>query len=252
MDARNFLTFALFAALASAQNIDSLSHWEWRNLGPATIGGRISDIDASPADPNRIYVAAGSGGLFRSTNGGTTWQSIFDQERTISIGGISVDPNRPNTVWVGTGEANLRNSVSFGDGVYVTRDAGRTWANVGLKETQTISRIVVDPIDSNSVYVAAVGHTFGSNTDRGVFITRDGGKTWAKTLYVDDAHGASDLDIDPSNPNILYAAMWHFDRKPWTFESGSEKGGVFRSTDGGRTWIKLTNGLPKLITGESA
>jgi photosystem II stability/assembly factor-like uncharacterized protein len=241
---RAAILFSL-SILASAQSVDSFAKWEWRNLGPATMGGRISDIDASPSDPNHIYVAAGSGGLFRTTNGGTTWTSIFDRQTTISIGGIAIDPRNPDTVWVGTGEANLRNSVSFGDGVYVTRDAGRTWTSAGLKDTQTISRILVDPVNSETVYVAAVGHAFGPNPERGVFITRDGGKNWSKTLYIDDQHGASDLDINPSDPNILYAAMWHFDRKPWTFESGSENGGVFRSNDGGRTWTKLTNGLPK-------
>ena len=185
--------------------------------------------------------------MFRTINGGTTWASIFDHQSTISIGGIALDPRNADTVWVGTGEANLRNSVSFGDGVYLTRDGGRTWMNPGLKDTQTISRILVDPVSSDTVYVAAVGHSFGPNPERGVFLTRDGGKTWSKTLYIDDAHGASDLDINPANPSILYAGMWHFDRKPWTFESGSEKGGLFRSADGGRTWTKLTNGLPKLM-----
>jgi photosystem II stability/assembly factor-like uncharacterized protein len=245
VDARSvFLTISL-AAVSFAQDVRSFSRLEWRNLGPATMGGRVSDIDGSSADPNLLYVAAGSGGLFRSGNGGTTWQSIFDRQSTISIGGIAVDPRNSDTVWVGTGEANLRNSVSFGDGVYVTRDAGRTWTNTGLKDTQTISRVLVDPANSSTVYVAAVGHAFGPNAERGVFVTRDAGKTWAKTLYIDDAHGASDLDV--GNDNVLYAAMWHFDRKPWTFESGSDKGGVSRSTDSGRTWTKLTNGLPKLV-----
>ncbi len=241
---RAVILFSL-AIFASAQSVDSFAKWEWRNLGPATMGGRISDIDASPSDPNHIYVAAGSGGLFRTTNGGTTWTSIFDHQTTISIGGIAMDPRNSETLWVGTGEANLRNSVSFGDGVYVTRDAGRTWLSAGLKDTQTIARVLVDPVNSETIYVAAVGHAFGPNPERGVFITRDGGKNWSKTLYIDDEHGASDLDINPADPNILYAAMWHFDRKPWTFESGSENGGVFRSSDGGRTWTKLTNGLPK-------
>lgn len=244
---RLVLPLLLSHSFSSAQTVDSFARWEWRNLGPATMGGRISDIDASPTDPNRIYVAAGSGGLFRTTNGGTTWASVFDRQSTISIGGIAMDPRNPDTLWVGTGEANLRNSVSFGDGVYLTRDAGHTWTNTGLRDTQTISRVLVDPMSSDTIYVAAVGHSFGPNPERGVFVSRDTGKTWSKTLYIDDAHGASDLDINPADPKILYAAMWHFDRKPWTFESGSERGGVFRSNDGGRTWTKLTNGLPKLM-----
>lgn len=244
---RHALLCFCISAVCNAQTVDSFARWEWRNLGPAVMGGRISDIEASPSDPNRIYVAAGSGGLFRSTNGGTTWSPVFDRQSTISIGAIAMDPRGSDTVWVGAGEANLRNSVSFGDGVYLTRDGGRTWTNMGLHETQTISRIVVDPASPDTVYVAAVGHAFGPNAERGVFVTRDGGKTWSKALYVDDLHGASDLDVNPSNSAILYAAMWHFDRKPWTFESGSKKGGVFRSGDGGRTWTKLTNGLPKLM-----
>ena len=219
---------------------------EWRNVGPATMGGRVADIDGSSSDPNRLYIAAGSGGLYRTDNGGTTWQPIFDHENTISIGGIAVDPRNADTVWVGTGEANLRNSVSFGDGVYVTRNGGKSWTNTGLRNTQTISRVLVDPVSSETIYVAAVGHPYGPNPERGVYVTWDGGKNWRRTLYIDDAHGAADLDINPKNPTVLYAAMWHFDRKPWTFESGSEKGGIFRSSDGGRTWIKLTNGLPKL------
>jgi photosystem II stability/assembly factor-like uncharacterized protein len=158
-----------------------------------------------------------------------------------------VQPGNADVVWVGTGESNTRNSVSFGDGVYKTLDGGKTWKHMGLKDTQFISGIVINPQNPDIVYVGAVGHAFGPNEDRGVFMTTDGGKTWAKTLYIDNQHGCADLTIDPSNPNILYAAMWSFERKPWTFRSGSEKSGVFKSIDGGRTWNKLTNGLPKLV-----
>ncbi len=242
------LIFLLWAGICLAQVPDPklLSKWEWRNIGPATMGGRIADLAGVPGDPNLVYAAAGSGGLFKSTNAGTTWRPIFDHETTISIGGIAIDEMHPDTIWVGTGEANLRNSVSFGDGIYLSRDGGNSWRNMGLKDTQTISRVVVNPKNAAIAYVAAVGHTFGPNAERGVFATFDGGKTWQKTLFIDNVHGAADIDIDPSNPDVLYATMWHFDRKPWTFESGDTNGGVFKSIDAGRTWRKLTN-LPALM-----
>lgn len=238
----------LLATICVAQvpDLKLISRWEWRNIGPASMGGRIADIAGVPGDPNLVYAAAGSAGLFKSTNAGTTWRPIFDHESTISIGGIAIDEQHPSTIWVGTGEANLRNSVSFGDGVYLSRDGGKSWRNMGLKDTQTISRVVVNPKNADIAYVAAVGHTFGPNAERGVFATFDGGKTWQKTLFIDNVHGAADIDIDPSNPDVLYATMWHFDRKPWTFESGDTNGGVFKSVDAGRTWKKLTN-LPKLM-----
>lgn len=211
------------------------------------MGGRISDIQGVPGDPSTVFAAAGSGGLFRSRNGGVTWDSLFDRQSTISIGAIAVDPHSAQTIWVGTGESNVRNSVSFGDGVYKSTDGGKSWKRSGLEESQTISRILIDPTDSNHVLVAAVGHTFGPNSERGVFVTHDGGETWKKTLFVDNDHGASDLDFDASRPAVVYAGMWHFDRKPWMYSSGSSKGGVFRSDDGGETWHKLTEGLPVLL-----
>jgi photosystem II stability/assembly factor-like uncharacterized protein len=220
---------------------------EWRSIGPANMGGRVTDVEGVPGDPSVVYVASASGGLWKTTNGGVNWKPIFEREGTISIGDIAVQPGNADVVWVGTGESNTRNSVSFGDGVYKTLDGGKTWKHMGLKDTQFISGIVINPQNPDIVYVGAVGHAFGPNEDRGVFMTTDGGKTWAKTLYIDNQHGCADLTIDPSNPNILYAAMWSFERKPWTFRSGSEKSGVFKSIDGGRTWNKLTNGLPKLV-----
>ncbi len=220
---------------------------EWRSIGPAIFGGRVADVEGVPGNPNIVYVASASGGLWKTTNGGVTWKPIFERQGTLSLGDIALEPNNPDVIWVGTGEANTRNSVSFGDGVYKSTDGGKTWQHLGLKETMHISRVIIHPQNPHVVFVAAIGHAYGPNEERGVFMTTDGGKTWQKTLYVDSEHGACDLDIDPQNPNILYAAMWRFERKPWTFVSGSEKGGVFRSIDGGRTWSKLTNGLPKLM-----
>jgi len=220
---------------------------EWRSIGPANMGGRTADVEGVPGNPNVVYVATGSGGLFKTVNGGITWKPIFERQSTISIGDIALAPSNPDVVWVGTGESNVRNSVSFGDGVYKSTDGGASWQHMGLRNTERISAIAIHPQNPDIVYVGALGHAFGPNEDRGVFLTTDGGKTWTKTLYIDREHGVSDLDIDLTNPNILYAGMWSFERKPWTHRSGSEKGGVFKSIDGGRTWNKITNGLPKLL-----
>ncbi len=237
----------LIATAAAAPTPDLIADLPWRCVGPAVMGGRISDLAAVPGDPSLVYAASGSGGLFRTENAGITWESIFDRQSTISIGAIAIEPANPKVVWVGTGESNLRNSVSFGDGVYKSTDGGISWTHVGLVDTQTISRIVIDPKNPNHVLVAAVGHAFGPNAERGVFATEDGGRTWKKTLFVDPEHGAVGLEMDPADPKIVYAGMWRFDRKPWTYSSGSEQGGVFRSRDGGATWRKITAGLPSLL-----
>jgi photosystem II stability/assembly factor-like uncharacterized protein len=220
---------------------------EWRSIGPANMGGRTADVEGVPGNPNVVYVGTGSGGVLKTTNGGNSWRPVFERHGTLSIGDIALEPGNPDVVWVGTGEANPRNSVSFGDGVYKSTDGGKTWQHMGLTDTRHISRIVVNPRNPDVVYVGALGHAFGPNEERGVFMTTDGGRTWRKTLYVDAQHGIADLDIDPQNPNVLVAAVWAFERKPWTHTSGSERGGVFRSLDGGRTWAKMTTGLPKLI-----
>ncbi len=239
------LNFSAFAQDTSANS--SLANLSWRSIGPANMGGRVSDVEGVPGDPNTVYVATGSGGIFKTINGGIDWTPIFDRQNTISVGDIALEPGNPDVIWVGTGESNVRNSVSFGDGVYKSTDGGKSWKHLGLKDTSTISRVIVNPKNPDIAYVAAIGHAWGENEERGVFMTTDGGKTWQKTLYIDKQHGASDLEIDPNNPNILYAGMWRFERKPWTFTSGSEKGGIFRSIDGGRTWNKIEKGLPKMI-----
>ncbi|MCS6805869.1 MAG: hypothetical protein RMM98_05110 [Acidobacteriota bacterium] len=220
---------------------------EWRSIGPANMGGRTTDVEGVPGNPNLVYVATASGGLWKTTNGGVTWTPLFERQGTISIGDIALEPGNPDVIWVGTGEANVRNSVSFGDGVYKSTDGGKTWQHLGLQQTRHISRILINPRDPNIVYVGALGHAFGPNEERGVFMTTDGGRSWQKTLFIDAQHGVADMDIDPSNPNILFCAMWHFERKPWTFRSGSEKSGIFKSVDGGRTWKKCEQGLPKLV-----
>ena len=202
------------------------------------------------ADPNLYYLGSAGGGVWRSHDGGETWEAVFEKQDVSAIGAVAIDPEKSDTVWVGTGESNPRNDVSYGDGVYKSTDGGDTWKNVGLKGTRHISRILVDPKNSNHVIVGALGDVFGPSQERGVYVTEDGGKTWKKTLFVSDQSGASDLAMNVQDPNVLYAGIWHFRRLPWTFTSGGEDDGLYKSTDGGNTWMKLTgHGLPAGITG---
>ncbi len=220
----------------------------WRSIGPVNTGGRVDDfaVGRVPGVPDAIYVGTASGGVFKSVNGGTSWSPVFDSvDAMMSIGAIAVGPADANLVWVGTGEANNRQSSSWGDGVYKSVDAGRTWKNMGLKETRHIGRIVIDPSNPDTVYVAAVGHLWGSNTDRGVFKTTDGGQTWKQALYVDDKTGANDIALDPKNPKIVFASTYQRQRKAWGFNGGGPGSGIYRSTDGGTNWAKLTKGLPQ-------
>ena len=216
---------------------------EARSIGPATMSGRISAIDAVASQPRIIYVGAASGGLWKSVNSGTTFKPVFDKY-TQSIGAIAVDQNHPDTVWVGTGESDTRNSVSVGTGIYKTMDGGENWQLMGLEKSEHISKIVVDPKNSDTVYVAVPGHLWDSNEDRGLYKTTDGGKTWNKILYVNTDTGCSDVSVDPQEPKILYAAMWQFRRTPDFFTSGGPGSAIHKSTDGGKTWKKLANGLP--------
>ena len=212
---------------------------------PCRHGRAISGIEGVPGNPRLLYAATGSGGLFKTTNGGVTWQAIFEHPETISIGDIAIDPKHPDTVWVGTGEANVRNSVSIGGGMYYTDNGGKTWEHRGLDQTMTISRVALDPRDPRRVFVAAVGHPFGPNPDRGVFFSANAGRNWQKVLYTDPQNGASDLDIDPSNPDVIFAGMWQFDRKPWRYDSGGTTGGLYKSSDGGKTWKKSRAACPR-------
>ena len=222
-----------------------LTNLKWRSIGPANMGGRVTDIVGVPGDPFTFYVGGADGGIFKTTNGGTTFKPIFDDQAVLSIGAITVAPSDPNVIWVGTGEGDPRNTASFGDGVYRSTDAGDTWKHLGLKETERIKRIKVDPRDPDVAYVAAVGRAWGPNEERGVFKTTDGGKTWVKSLFIDKDTGCSDIDIDPQNPRILYAGMYTYRRKPWRFDSGGGQTALYKSIDSGATWKKLTNGLPK-------
>ena len=242
------VVFAASPALAQDEvGLESLKHLSFRNIGPANMMGRVADVEGVPGVPEVVYLGSASGGVFKTMNAGVTWEPIFDDIDFLSIGDLALEPGNPDVIYVGTGEGNPRNSVSFGNGVYKSTDGGISWTHLGLSESERITRIVIDPRNPSNVYVGALGHIFGPNEERGVFVSRDGGGTWEKTLYIDDRHGVADLDIDLQNPNVLYAAMWLFDRKPWTHTSGSEEGGVFRSIDAGRTWKKLDDDLPELL-----
>jgi photosystem II stability/assembly factor-like uncharacterized protein len=226
-----------------------LKQLKFRNIGPANMGGRTVDFAVPDADTSIIYAAVGPSGLWKSVDSGITWLPSFHKEGTVSVGAVAVSQSHPDIVWVGTGEATARNSVAPGDGVYKSEDGGRTWKKMGLEKTLFVSRIAIDPADPDKVYVAAQGHLWGPNEDRGVYRTTDGGKTWTKTLYVNPTTGAADLAMDPSNSRILYAAMWDYLRLPYIFRSGGEGSGLYRTTDGGETWKKLTEGLPPGVTG---
>ena len=222
---------------------DTFGALQARALGPATPSGRIAAVDAWPDDPLTIYAGAASGGVWKSTDAGVTFKAVFD-EHTQSIGAIRIDPTDKKTVWVGTGESWARNSTSVGDGIYKSTDGGDTWNNLGLKDTERIARIQVDAKNHDTVFVCATGHLWNGNEERGVFRTSDGGKTWKKVLYVDADTGCSDLAIDPQDGKTLYAGMWQFRRSPDFFSSGGKGSGLYKTTDGGDTWVKLEKGLP--------
>lgn len=236
---------AVRSAAPEANEAALLANLKWRSIGPANMGGRVTAIEGIAGDPYTFYVGGADGGIFKTTNGGTTFKPIFDNQAVLSIGAITVAPSDPNVIWVGTGEGDPRNTASFGDGVYRSTDGGDTWKHLGLNETERIKRIKVDPRDPDTAYVAALGRAWGPNDERGVFKTTDGGKTWAKTLFIDKDSGCSDIDIDPQNPRILYAGMYTFRRKPWRFDSGGGQTALYKSIDSGATWKKLSNGLPK-------
>jgi photosystem II stability/assembly factor-like uncharacterized protein len=245
------LTLALPAAGAPAPGagrgaLDPMWFKElsWRSIGPANMGGRVSDLAVVEKRSATFYVGLGTGGVFKTTNQGTTWSAVFEKEAVASVGAVAIWQKNPNVVWVGTGEANSRNSSSWGNGIYRSVDAGGTWQHLGLEGTHTIARVVTDPQDSATVYVAALGRLWGENPERGVYLTRDGGKTWTLSLKVDPRTGACDLAIDPTNPRVLYAAMYARRRTPWSYSSGGTTGGIFKTVDGGRNWKKLTQGLP--------
>jgi photosystem II stability/assembly factor-like uncharacterized protein len=214
-----------------------------RAIGPAAMSGRIADIAVVDTNSAIFYVGAAGGGVWKTLNGGTTFKAVFDEHQQ-SIGAITIDQQRADTLWVGTGESWVRNSVSAGDGIYRSTDAGVTWSHCGLAATERIARIVIDPQDPRTIYVAALGTLWNEGSDRGVYKSTDFGTTWTKILYVDGRTGCADLVIDPKQPSTLIACMWQVQRRPWSFNSGGPRSGMYRSTDGGSTWTRIERGMP--------
>lgn len=251
---RRLLTLAVLAsapALLDAQGLDTAAvakaaaALKLRSIGPALMSGRIADIAVHPRDRSTWYLAAGSGGVWKTGNAGTTWTPVFDDQPSYSIGEITIDPTNPEVVWVGTGENVSGRHVGWGDGVYRSRDAGRSWQRMGLAASQHIGRILVDPRDGNVVLAAAEGPLWSAGGDRGVYRSADGGATWTQTLQIDENTGVTDLEFDPSNPDVVYAAAYQRRRHVWGFMGGGPKSGIWKSTDNGKSWRQVTTGLPK-------
>ncbi|PYT99379.1 MAG: hypothetical protein DMG34_20605 [Acidobacteria bacterium] len=217
---------------------------EFRELGPAVMGGRVDDFAAVESTPSIVFVGVATGGIWKTVNNGITWEAVFDKEGVSTIGDIAIAPSDPSIVWVGTGEPNNRQSSSWGDGIYKSTDGGKTWKNMGLAETRHIGRVVIHPRNPDVVYVAALGHLWGANPDRGVYKTTDGGKTWNQVLKISNDTGVSDIAMDPESPDTLYAAAYQRRRTPFGFNGGGTEAAIYKTTDGGASWKKLAKGLP--------
>ena len=245
--------FSSVLAFAQAPQVGSqqLNQLRYRYIGP--VGNRVISVAGIPGNPNIYYVGAASGGIFKTTDGGTEWQPIFDSQEVSSVGSLAVAPSDPNTVWAGTGETFIRSHISVGNGIYRSTDAGKTWTHSGLEKTGRIGRIVIDPRNSDIVLACALGHAYGPQPERGIFRTADGGKTWQHVLFVDQNTGCSDIAMDANNPRILYAGMWQLELHTWARYSGGPGSGLYKSTDGGLTWTHLTgHGLPNSPVGKIA
>lgn len=223
---------------------ETFSGLKLRGIGPAMMSGRVGDFAVDPTNRSRYFVAVCSGGVWKTDNAGNTYEPVFDKEGSYSIGCITMDPNNPNVIWVGAGENNSQRSVSFGDGVYRSRDGGKSWENLGLKESEHIGKILIDPRDSNVVYVAAQGPLWRRGGDRGLYKTTDGGQSWSRILHINDDTGINEVHCDPRNPDVLYASAYQRRRHVWTLVNGGPGSGIHKSTDGGKTWRKITSGIP--------
>lgn len=247
------LVFASISGFAQKKAVDEpkelvnsglVSGLVWRNIGPAVTAGRIGDLAVNPTNPSEYYLAVASGGVWKTSNNGTTFNPVFDGEGSYSIGCVTIDPNNTSTVWVGTGENNNQRSVAYGDGVYKSLDGGSTWKNMGLKNSEHISKVIVDPRNSDVVYVAAYGPLWSSGGDRGVYKTVNGGETWERIHFVSDNSGAADLVMDPQNPDILYLASHQHRRHVFTYIGGGEESALYKTMDAGKTWRAINTGLP--------
>jgi sortilin (neurotensin receptor 3) len=247
---RRLLAIFLLAlsAFCAAQQVPSSMYQEmrWRMVGPFR-GGRTRALAGVPSQPNVFYIGACNGGVWKSDDYGRTWTPIFDHQPTQSIGAIAVAASDPNIVYVSSGEGLQRPDLSVGNGIYKSADAGQTWTHMpGLRDGQQIPALAVDPHDPNRLFAAVLGHPYGPNPERGIFRSTDGGQTWQKVLYKDENTGGSDVEMDPSNPQVIYASLWQARQGPWEDANGygGPGGGLFKSTDGGTTWRQLTQGLP--------
>ncbi|MFL5540273.1 MAG: WD40/YVTN/BNR-like repeat-containing protein, partial [Longimicrobiaceae bacterium] len=253
MNFRSLAILALTLASPAAAQVDSalFGGLRYRMIGPSR-GGRVTTVTGVPSQPLTFYQGSTGGGVWKTTNAGTTWENVSDAFfGEASMGSVEVSLSDPNVVWAGTGSEGIRSNVSTGRGVYRSTDAGATWRWMGLREAGQIGAVRIHPSDPRTVFVAAVGNAFRPNPERGVYRTRDGGETWEKVLFVSDSTGAVDLEFQPGNPDVVYASMWRGERKPWTIISGAREGGIYRSTDGGTTWTKLGGGLPTGLFGKS-
>jgi len=242
------LLFVLTSMIGYSQefSMDLVKNMTPRNIGPGGMSGRVTAIDVVISNPDIIYAGTASGGLWKSASGGITWEPIFDNEVTASIGAVAIQQSNPDVIWVGTGEGNPRNSLNGGYGIFKSLDGGKTWTSMGLEQTRHIHRVIIDPTNPNTVYVGAIGSPWGEHTERGLFKTIDGGETWSKILYANTKTGVADLVMDPKNPNKLMAALWEHKRDPWFFSSGGEGSGIHITYDGGKNWKKITSedGIP--------
>src|SRR5215475_12705427 len=226
------------STLAAQIPSEQLNQLRFRYIGP--VGNRVISAASVPGDPNVYYAGTASGGIFKSTDGGIHWDPIFDEQTVSSVGSLAVAASDPNVVWAGTGETFIRSHISVGAGIFKSLDAGKTWSLMGLEKTGRIGRVVIDPRNPDIVLACALGHAFGPQPERGVFRTADGGRTWQHVLAVDQNTGCSDLAMDPNNPRLLFAGMWQLSLSTWNRTSGGPGSGVFKSTDGGVTWTRIT------------
>ncbi len=241
-------TAALQGQLSQPIPDNVMESLKWRSVGPTNMSGRVTDVEGIPSPSKTFYVAAAAGGIWKTTNNGISFELVWNDERVVAMGDLAIAPSDPNIVWAGTGEEDSRNSISPGGGIFKSTDGGDSWELMGLEETQVIGRIVVHPTDPDIVYVAALGHIWGSNPERGLYRTQDGGETWELVKFISDKAGFVDVVMHPHHPERLYAASWERQRGPWFLQSGGPGSGLWKTMDGGDTWTEVVgNGFP---TGE--